>query len=383
MNRKTYFGLLGGMVFLLSNAAQALIQCSAGPMPSHTVPVTPGTLSVGPDMPVGSIIYQGKMGSGVNENSGYILCKNTPGPNVPGESFTYTTFYNVSNTPRPLSSWNSSPYAGKVYETGIPGVGVAMVVAGRAITASAPIQFTSTTTMYADGQNKKIGIIEIDFMLIKIGTIPPGSFNISAAQFPTFSISRSGDATGNVVPFNHPLVNYNFSGTLQFTQPSCVTPDVNVALGSHEVATFSAAGSATPWQNFNIQLTHCPKFSGYYNSSSYPVLFNPSGSTRTPDTVNNNFGLKLSPTSSIINNANGIMAVTPGTNVASGVGIQIAYGTTSSPEPFVFSEEKKLALAKDGESTVTVPMLARYIKTDTTVSPGRADGKVTFTINYY
>ncbi|WP_447883583.1 fimbrial protein [Serratia fonticola] len=388
MNRKTYFGLLGGLVLIFSNAAQALIQCTAGPTPSHTVPVTPGTLSVGPDMPVGSIIYRGSLGQGiVNSKSGYIRCGNTPPPNVPGEAFTHAISWDMSNTPLPLSSWSVYPYSGKVYETGIPGVGFVAWVSNPALsfTNVAPYRAKYHATIPSNGSFLEISPHPIDFYLIKIGNIPAGSFTLNAAQFPTIRISilGDGDASDNVVPFNIPVSYYNFSGTLQFTQPSCVTPDVNVELGSHEVATFSAAGSTTPWQSFSIQLTHCPRFYGYYNRDTYPVLFNAAGSTRSPDTVNNNFGLKLTPTSSVINNTNGIMAVTPGTNVASGVGIQIAYGTVSSPEPFVFSAEKKLALAKDGESTITVPMLARYIKTDTMVSPGRADGKVTFTINYY
>ncbi|MBC3382244.1 type 1 fimbrial protein [Serratia fonticola] len=386
MNRKTYFGLLGGLVLLFSNAAQALIQCRPGPTPSHTVPVTPGTLSVGPDMPVGSIIYRGSLGQGiVNSKSGYIRCANTPPPNVPGEAFSHTTSWDMSNTPLPLSSWNGYPHAGKVYETGIPGVGFVAWVShpNFSFTNVAPYRAKYTATMPSDGVGWQIAAYPMDFYLIKIGNIPAGSFTLNAAQFPTLRISMQGDASDNVVPFDIPVSYFNFSGTLQFTQPSCVTPDVTVELGSHEVATFAAAGSTTPWQSFNIQLTHCPRFNGYYNRDTYPVLFNAAGSTNTPDTVNNNFGLKLTPTSSVINDMNGIMAVTPGSNAASGVGIQIAYGTASSPVPFVFSAEKKLALAKNGESTVTVPMLARYIKTSTTVSPGRADGKVTFTINYY
>lgn len=383
MNISFYFSLLGGLSLLFSSMAQALIKCSALSAPSHTVPVTTGALSVGPDMPLGSIIYRGNIGSGVNELSGYINCQSTPGPNVPGETFSYTTSYGISNAPRSLSAWNSSPYAGKVYETGIPGVGIAMLVSGDVFTATAPVQFTNSARIYANGDNVMIGVGALGFSLIKIGTIPAGNFNISAAAFPTILLRRFGDASGNVVPFNFPLVYYNFSGVLRFTQPTCVTPNVDVELGSHDVAAFAAAGSTTPWQSFNIQLTNCPTFSGYYNYSNFPILFNPSGSTSTPATVSNNFGLRLTPTGSIINNANGIMAVTPAANAATGVGIQIAYGTAGSPELFRFSAEKTFTLAKNGVTTVTVPMLARYIKTGSTVSPGRADGKVTFTINYY
>jgi type 1 fimbria pilin len=383
MNINIYFGLLGTLSLLSSGTAQALIECSDYSAPSHTVPITPGTLSVGPDIPLGSIIYRGNIGSGVNEISGYIRCKSTPGPNVPGEAFLYTTSFNISNAPHPLSAWSSTPYAGKVYETGIPGVGIAMVFGNNAFTSISPYQFNESATIFANGNDVRIGVATFNFMLIKIGVIPAGSFNVSAAQFPTIFISRFGDASGNVVPFNFPVVYYNFSGVLRFTQPTCVTPDVDVELGRHEVAAFTAAGSTTPWQNFTIQLTNCPVFSGYYNNSSFPTLFHPSGSTSIPATVSNNFELKLTPTSSIINDTNGIMSVTPAANAATGVGIQIAYGNAGSPELFRFSAGKTFKLAKDGATTLTVPMMARYIKTGSTVNPGRADGKVTFTISYY
>ncbi|MEX2942208.1 fimbrial protein [Serratia fonticola] len=383
MNINIYFGLLGTLSLLFSGTAQALIECSAYSAPSHSIPITPGTLSVGPDMPLGSIIYRGNIGPGVNEISGYTHCKNTPGPNVPGEVFSYTTSYNISNAPRPLSAWNRDRYAGKVYETGIPGVGIAMVYGNNAFTSISPYRVNTSATMYLDGRSVKIGVASVNFMLIKIGAIPAGSFNVSAAEFPTIFISRFGDASGNVVPFNFPVVYYNFSGVLRFTQPTCVTPDVDVELGRHEVASFTAAGSTTPWQNFTIQLTNCPVFSGYYNNSSFPRLFHPSGSTSTPATVSNNFELKLTPTSSIINDTNGIMAVIPAANAATGVGIQIAYDSAGSPELFRFSAGKTFKLPKNGATTLTVPMMARYIKTGSTVNPGRADGKVTFTISYY
>lgn len=360
--------------------SQAIVKCSIGKTLSHTVSIKPRILSIGPDMPLGSIIYRGNIGRGVNDLSGYIVCSSTSELNPYEETFSYTTSYNISNAPYPLSSWNGFPYAGKVYETGIPGVGIVITTsADEPVTTTAPVQVNLTLTI---NKAHNIGVNAVDFMLIKIGDISAGDFNINAVQFPTISVRRFGDESGNVQAFNFPVVSYNFSGILRFTQPTCITPDIDVDLGSHEIATFATKGF-TPWQSFTIKLMGCPRFNGYYNKSTFPVLFNPSGSTSEPDTVSNSFGLRLTPVSSIINDSNGIMAVMPTDNSASGVGIQIAYDTGSIPDMFKFSEEKVFMLSKNGIATISVPMLARYIKTGSMVSPGKADGKLTFTINYY
>jgi type 1 fimbria pilin len=77
------------------------------------------------------------------------------------------------------------------------------------------------------------------------------------------------------------------------------------------------------------------------------------------------------------------MSLSASADSATGVGIQIAAGDSGNPVLFNFAQERKQALPKDGTTTLKVPLVARYIQTEDRVTPGRADGKVTFTINYY
>jgi type 1 fimbria pilin len=69
---------------------------------------------------------------------------------------------------------------------------------------------------------------------------------------------------------------------------------------------------------------------------------------------------------------------------ATGVGIQIGWGDSSqAPTLFNLASEQALVLPKDGSPTIRVPLAARYIQTAASPTPGLANGKVTFTINYY
>ncbi len=42
-----------------------------------------------------------------------------------------------------------------------------------------------------------------------------------------------------------------------------------------------------------------------------------------------------------------------------------------------------MTLPKDGSPTIRVPLAVRYIQTASAPTPGKANGKVVFTINYY
>ncbi|XQN40152.1 type 1 fimbrial protein, partial [Serratia fonticola] len=63
---------------------------------------------------------------------------------------------------------------------------------------------------------------------------------------------------------------------------------------------------------------------------------------------------------------------------------QLGWGESAqAPTLFNFSAEQSVTLPKDGSSTIRIPLAARYIKTSAVLTPGKANGKVVFTINYY
>lgn len=107
------------------------------------------------------------------------------------------------------------------------------------------------------------------------------------------------------------------------------------------------------------------------------------GQGSVANSTNNSIGVRLTPVTSIIDSTNGIIGLDSSLpDAASGVGIQIGWGTPPSVL-FDLSQEKSLSLPKDGSTTINVPLSARYIQTSTTVTPGKANAKVVFLINYY
>ena len=114
--------LCAGLALLaLSAAAQAAIRCDYrfdnpyGPAPA----VLPQSLlvqalTVGRDVPDGTIVYQQ-----LTDLQPFSLACDGGTGNVELRAG-YTA------TPQPLASWNTGPYAGKVYASGLPGIGVFM-----------------------------------------------------------------------------------------------------------------------------------------------------------------------------------------------------------------------------------------------------------------
>ncbi|MGH4224268.1 fimbrial protein, partial [Klebsiella pneumoniae] len=69
-----------------------------------------------------------------------------------------------------------------------------------------------------------------------------------------------------------------------------------------------------------------------------------------------------------------------------GIGIQIASGLPdSSPQPINLGSPVTMTFSDTGSAlgTVKLPMSARYIQTATEEKPGKANGRLIFTVLYY
>jgi type 1 fimbria pilin len=228
--------------------------------------------------------------------------------------------------------------------------------------------------------------------LVKTGPLVPGNYSISAANFPTvrqgLDVSQTSHTNAAAIS-GLPLYYWTFSfqGNITISAQTCTTPDVNVNLGSYDIGEhFSTTNATTPWVDASINLTNCPTFYGFYNSTNAPLLMNyNTGASTTTTSLNNSVGVRLTPTTTVLDAANGIMAIdSMVSGAASGVGIQLGWGESAqAPTLFNFSAEQNVTLPKDGSSTIRIPLAARYIKTAANPTPGKANGKVVFTINYY
>ncbi|WP_447883056.1 fimbrial protein [Serratia fonticola] len=360
-------------------------------MQTVTIPLTPPAISAGGDVPVGTVLYQASLVM----KDGYAEAK-WQASDV-GKYLYFTTSTNVTNTPHPLASLASGPYSGGVYETGIPGIGVAILLSA---TSTNPL---TTTKRFAENQNLLGSELGGRFnfnglssprhiALIKTGPLTPGSYNISGANFPSaregLDVTQSSHANAAVVTgLPQYYWNYSFQGNITVSAQTCTTPNVAVAMGTYKIAEyFRALNSTTPWMDASIALTNCPTFYGFYNSTNAPLLMNyNTGIGNSTTSINNTIGVRLTPATSIVDAANGIMAIdSTVAGAASGVAIQLGWGESGqTPTLFNFAAEQTITLPKDGTSTIRVPLSARYIQTETTPTPGKANGKVTFTINYY
>lgn len=378
INKVFLFGMLLSMTSMLPlKSAHAVLTCAATDFYSKTVPLIANSVSAGDELPLGTVIYRGT----VEESNGaaFMSCNST----IANDLGYYDFNLGIDSAPMPLSSWSGSPFPGAVYQTNIPGIGIAVWYSGNGVTTANP---------YAIGSNKFIRVTDpattanighaatFDISLVKIGPTPPGSYVINSSSFPTVKLYFS--PRSNMVGPTTISRRINFSGSVNVTAPTCTTPDVNVELGKYDVNTiFPSLGKTSPWIDFSVQLTNCPVFQGYYSSAV--MLNNSSGGTNIPAATTNKIGMVLTPQTPVVNASQGTFQLAPSATAAQGIAIQLATVNGSTKSMVNFANEYKYNMPSTNGSSFTIPMAARYISTSSTVRPGIADGKVTFTINYY
>lgn len=365
-------------VLILSRAAMAAT-CSldsasvlkvAG---SVTMPLNLSTITVSNDIPDGTIIYQQR----------YLPAYSSVTVNCDNRA---TWFYimSLTNTPMPLSTWTgtvSSPidwsgptsWDGYIYETGVPGIGVTISMMSTRVPAPGIVgtNCVASTTCNDSGADARAIIA-----LIKTGPISAGVIN--ASNFPTFNAAL-GRQESSVQ-----LYTLNFSGLLNVALPTCTTPDFNVSLGKWSAARFTGKGSSTPWVPADIRLTGCGTFNG--TNVTIENYWSDDNSSSSSIMQWNTWSVSLSPVTSVLDSANGIMSVdTSDASAAMGIGIQISSGDTASADSHIidFSSSLSGTFTSDGTSSVTIPLSARYIQTEDSVTAGTANGKLIYTVSYF
>lgn len=198
--------------------------------------------------------------------------------------------------------------------------------------------------------------------LVKTGPIQDGSLNIGAVAEVDFACPR-GDWLKKTCGYWE--VSVTGSTRIQ-TGPGC-TPlrNVDVPLGTVVLSKFTGVGSVAPIEKpFSITL-NCS--GGVANSRLLPHV-------------------TLTDASNADNRSN-ILSLTKTARPATGVGIQIlkdgmplAYGADSSEDGN--PNQWQAGTIMQGVRQYEIPLTARYIQTADTVTPGQADGRATFTLNY-
>lgn len=383
--KSSFLALVALILALTSTGSGAALNCKAAtgsyaPV-DETVNLGGATITVLEDVPVGTIVYQARYGA--SRFTG-LTCS---GPYNELKQLKVPFSINYETTPLPLSSW-SHPSGGRVYQTGVPGLSMAVGFLDKnpaPVTHNAPYNFSDAS----EGAVAYTRVSKQSFYLtiIKTGPVAPGVINGADLASINITVHQVPGVSGLPIKVNW----LRFSGQLKITAPTCKTPDVKVNLGTYSIPqTFKGKGSTTGWVTAPI-LFECPAigFSGYYPGDNTSLIIQGGGTLPAGVPTNNQLFLALKPVNAVIDAANGIMAVDQGEDAATGVGIQIGavdMGPDSSGNlsGTWFNDFNKKAVWKMRlEKYPAYWMIrARYIQTADKVTPGPANGKAVFTIEY-
>lgn len=366
-------GVLGALLSLPAVANTCIYRPGLGPM-TPTIPLLTSNISVGADVPNGTVIHRQRVNF---NNRPWLDCTTDGGP-----EYNIDQYLNLTNVPALVPSW-SGVYAGALYQTSLPGIGVAITNNdGYGVgTAISTVPFLKWTTPIP--QDLTYGFYYGNSLIVNfVKTGPINAGVITGAQMPTVLLTAQPSAPVPGLPDTPFRV--NFSGAISVIVNSCQTPDVLVPMGKYEVSQyFSGKGSATPWVSVPLQLLNCPPFQGAYSNPSSPPIYDTTGTITAGTLVQNAVSISMVPTYGIIDSTNGIMKLDNDPNVATGVGIQIAQGTAASPTLFNFAGALSFPQLSSGVTNITIPFQARYIQTEDAITAGPANSKAVFTVNYY
>jgi len=240
-----------------------------------------------------------------------------------------------------------------VYSSGIPGVGARFKTKYRNCPQGYwPVVCTSAF-------EREPGAIEFYVELVKIGPIRPTAISCCGSELAVLA-----------PPFPEAAyVSFAYAGRVSVImkrQPTCSFPSnssIQASLGTVSVGSFRGVGSTSPERPFKIDLS-CKGGDGVTPMDAYVTL------TDATDPGNRSTVLTLSPDSG----AQGL-----GVEVLSGTRV-LGYGADSSE--LGNPGQWKAGPVSPGTSIFSIPLAARYVQTESVVTPGSGNARATFTMSY-
>lgn len=338
---------------LLPGAAWAQnCQWEPGNGPLVNVANLNGSITVGPDVPVGTEVYNTTYYAGPkNEFS----CRK-------GRVDRTKRFVTL---PFGKSAYVSPRFGDNVYDTNIPGIGVVVWFDGHPFPITTPGEV-------GDGVTSKITPVQsYDISLIKTGPVAAGT--VTGASLPTFEYRMDGVNSGMLLWSGH------VQGSLNIVSRTCTTQDVAVDLGVHQLSEIPTVGSTTPWVDVPVVLSNCPAFFGQWRRwLTTGSVQNETGRT------SNQIRYRVDPVTRVTDATQSIMALQDdGVNAtATGVGIQMGTATADSVG-YGAARDSGLALSETNNANYTIMLRARYVRQAAAASAGQANGAATITLEYY
>lgn len=351
---------LFALLLLGVQSAWAASNCSGG---GTTTTVTmPATITVPRDAPAGTVlvpwVISGSIGTftcdfSVESVGTFAL------PTLSGGSLSAQT-YDVGPGPGPSSY--------KVYQTQVPGIGIA--VAFNAFAAGCGYM-TWKDMLTPDGGTRPLPWVGWGCTNQEgpPGTVVLGG-QFAVAVIKTGPVSTAGVIGGDTIGQATLGVNpgsgfvMDLPGTVRdmlnmspvaIVPSACTTPDVVVALGKHMQTEFTGVDSTSRATSFSISLNGCP-----------------AGMT--------GIEYRIDPVTTVVNNAQSVVAL-DGSSSARGVGVQLLDSTGTAPFPLgQWTRFNEYDPATGG--SYSIPLKARYYQTDASIGVGTANTSMTFTMTY-
>jgi P pilus assembly protein, pilin FimA len=305
-----------------------------------TITVSPPNITVPRDLPVGSPIGNPVSTPAFNA----FTCVNNEQGDVSDQTL----------GPRGMGTFDSMINGRRIYKTNIDGIGYSL--SGKtAHCGGATATVTGSDTIRGQVDTAKM-CANLDGMIA-----PTIGASLTVTFYKTAAVTGSGTVSartvGALAMLNNlllwqnpePLLNINpFTVTTAACQMS--TTSIPVNMGEVDKNEFHGKGS-TPAE-------------AKTKSFNLPMLCN----ANTP--------VKVRMEGDVYDADRGVFNTTGGTNVATGVGIQLLYNDLPMP----LSSEVAVGSATGGN--FSVPLKARYYQTGDSITPGAANGVLSFTMTY-
>ena len=276
-----------------------------------------------------------------------------------GSTLTFNAMATAPLFPGDLPPVNGEDVNGKVFMTGIDGIGARIKLEhpfdGMAADAFVPItEPTVPFNALLRAELPAVAPLRIDQLrgkltLIKTGPIAPGPHTFDQALFGT-RFSNLGNGFG-----------FQLSGTVLQAQCGISSVSANpVSLGDWRTSDFGAVGSTTDAMPFNITLGNCDADPGDINVAWANIRLEPTNGSMPIPGVEGGFTLGAG-------------------SGASGVGIQILKADGLTP----IALQREVPLAAISPGTTVLDLNARLYQTDPRVDAGTVKGSLNFTVSFH
>lgn len=320
----------------LAPVAQAACTLNARVFVPQDVQMDMGQLVILPNVPVGGLIKE--LVVSIDQRDGVAQCAN--GGSAIG-------IYN--NAKQQISV----PGFKDVYATDVAGIGI------RVYRDSGQVQTYYPHTLLLNatsGVNLAGGRFRVE--LIKTAAITGSGLIAPSGRFTTYYFN--GDSASKPVLIS----TFRGSGTT-VVNPTCSVQagsrNIVVEFGSVPASTFTGVGTRAINRDFDIRLDCQGSNVAQYQSR---------------------IGIRLDALQDA-SNLPGVLPLSAIANSAAGIGIELVQRNGTAEKTVRFAENIDLGVSVAGASTMSLPLRARYIQTRAgRVTPGRANGTATFTIQY-